>query len=252
MGETVVYVGREAFVIVRAVSDSEIEVSTAGNKVLRLFLVKGEIFRYRGYVDIVNVVSGSASIYVFDIDAEIDLQVSSSGIIAELQNVAKEATAQNILTEVQSANMKLDSTNTTLSSIDIKLGGIDTKVATETTLQSVLSQLQSANTNLTNIDTKLAQPTTLNSSLVTIDNSAGAGDLVQALFASSTPSKSAIIKRVASGTGDGVEIYLGNSATQPLPLALNDAFKTQIDDLSKIYVRVPPGVIAQLAIVWEV
>ena len=108
------YVGREATVIVKANSDTEIELSTTGNRVMRLILANGEIFKFRGYVDTVNVNAGSASIFVLDSDADINIQVSSSGIIAELEKLAKESTAQSILTEAQN-------TNSILAGIDGKL-----------------------------------------------------------------------------------------------------------------------------------
>jgi len=71
------------------------------------------------------------------------------------------------------------------------------------------------------------------------------------LFAESTPSRSAVVRRIASNVGDDKPIYVGGPDSQVFPLAVGDALQLQIDDLAKVYVRVPPGVKAVLVVVWE-
>lgn len=205
-----VYVGRHTTIIAKAKTDSELEIR-AGNRRFKALLSAGEILKFRGYIDFITW-DGSVELSYFDSDVDVNIQVSSSGIISELQLLAK-----------------------------------------ETTLQSALAELQTANTTLSAIDSKLAQPTEIHSSEITIDNSAGTADLVQPLFSTSTPSKTAALRRVSSGVGDTVPIYLGGAAETPaLSLGVGDTIQLSINDLSKVYVRVPAGVTAKLQVIWEV
>lgn len=93
--------------------------------------------------------------------------------------------------------------------------------------------------------------TSIDSAEVVKDNSGGTSDLVEPLFSDSTPSESVVVKRVSSGTGDSTDIYIGGKNNQYFPLSVGEALRLSIDDLSKVYVRVPPGVIAKLYVIWE-
>ena len=101
---------------------------------------------------------------------------------------------------------------------------------------------------LTQINAKLSQPTTLKSEDVVIDNSGGTSDLVQPLFATSTPSRYATIYRDPNDTG---LVYVGDSSKQVFPLEPGAKIETMVSDLSIIYVRVPAGVKATLHVLWE-
>jgi hypothetical protein len=96
----------------------------------------------------------------------------------------------------------------------------------------------------------LAQPASLRSASITIDNSTGTADLVQPLFASSTPSKSAVIK--VKSISNVAEIYIGDASSQAFSLGAGDVVQTQVSDLSTIYIRVPAGGVAVLEVLFEV
>lgn len=83
---------------------------------------------------------------------------------------------------------------------------------------------------------------------ITIDNSTGTTDLVQQLFTTSTPSKKAVILNDPDGT---YTCYIGDS-TPEFPLKPGAGYETKIDDLSKIYVRVPAGASVTLYVIYEV
>jgi len=72
---------------------------------------------------------------------------------------------------------------------------------------------------------------------------------VQALFASSTPSRYAVIKRDETDTGT---IYIGDPTSQDFPIKAGDTFETMVSDLSIIYVKVPAGVVANIYVLYEV
>lgn len=205
--------------IFKAQADGQVVVWTRDHRIIKS-LKKGEYFIYRG---LVRKYANDAAVSVL----EVPLDRAESDIEDVRVHVPVEALADY------------------LGSIDAKLDVNLSTVASEFTLQSVDARLSS-------IDGRLSQPNNIYSATVTIDNSAGTGDLVQALFASATPSRSAVIKRVSSGTGDGTVIYLGGGASQDMDFAVGDVLKTEIDDLSKVYVRVPAGVTAVLKVLWEV
>jgi hypothetical protein len=94
----------------------------------------------------------------------------------------------------------------------------------------------------------VARPSSINSQEVIIDNSTGSSDLVQALFSSSTPSRSAVIHRDPNDTGAA---YIGGSAAQAFPFNPGDVVETNIDDLSKVYVKVAAGAKATIYVLWE-
>lgn len=96
------------------------------------------------------------------------------------------------------------------------------------------------------------QPSSIRSFRVALDNSGGSLDLVSQLFTAQTLSRSSLVKRVASGFGDDLSIYIGDSSIQEYPLDVGEVLKTSIRDLSVIYVRVPPGILADLRVVLEV
>lgn len=109
-------------------------------------------------------------------------------------------------------------------------------------------RLDTANDKLSDIQTKLTQPTYLKSTKVTIDNSTGTSDLVQALFSTSTPSRYATICR---DPNDLDTIYVGDANAQEFPLNPGDCIQTAVSDLSMIYVKVPVGVTANLYVLYE-
>ena len=123
----------------------------------------------------------------------------------------------------------------TLSSID---GKIDVNLSTRAS-EDTLSQ----------INTKLSQPTSLKSEKVTIDNSGGTADAIQALFGSSTPSKRATLYRDPNDTGT---VYVGDDSKQVFPFNAGDVIETDVSDLSVIYVKVPAGVVCNIYVLWEV
>lgn len=83
---------------------------------------------------------------------------------------------------------------------------------------------------------------------VTIDNSTGTTDLVQQLVSTSTPSKKAVILNDPDGA---YTCYIGDS-TPSFKLKPGAGYETKIDDLSKIYVRVPAGAKVTLYVIYEV
>ena len=128
-----------------------------------------------------------------------------------------------------------------LVTIENLLTSLDTK--TDVDLSSRASE-----STATDISTKLEPPTALRSTSVPLDNSTGTTDLVQALFASSTPSKYATIYLPSSAT---TTVYIGDSTSQDFPLEPGGKIETSIADLSNIYVRVPAGASVTIYVLWE-
>jgi len=92
-------------------------------------------------------------------------------------------------------------------------------------------------------------PTSLKSKMIVFDNSTGTSDLVQPLFTSSVPSKSAIIRSSPDNVDD---FYIGDSSSQEFLMKPGDAFVTKVNDLKDIFVRVPPGATVTIYVLWEV
>jgi len=133
-----------------------------------------------------------------------------------------------------------------LDTIDSDIQSINSLLTSQ--LDVVLSTRASEDT-LTQVNNKLSQPTSLQSQLVTIDNSGGTADLIQALFSTSTPSKQATLYRDPADSG---VVYIGDSTTQAFPFNPGDTINTLISDLSLIYVKVPAGGVANIYVLWEV
>jgi len=107
---------------------------------------------------------------------------------------------------------------------------------------------RASESTLTQINQKVSQPTGLYSVDVVIDNSTGTSDITQPLFTLSRPSKSAVILRDSADTGT---IYIGSSTSQVFPMTAGMSIKTEVSDLSVIYVKIPAGVKATLHVLYE-
>jgi len=169
---------------------------------------------------------------------------------------------ESVLTDRLDVSLSTRASESTLSSINQRLSVLTDKLdvslstrASESTLSSINHRLdvnlstRASESTLTSINQKLSQPTGLYSVDVVIDNSTGTSNLTNPLFTSSRPSKSAVILRDTSDTGT---IYIGSSTSQTFPMTAGMSIKTEVSDLSVIYVRVPAGVKATLHVLYEV
>jgi len=101
--------------------------------------------------------------------------------------------------------------------------------------------------NLLEVIKEFVKTNSIDSFDINIDNSTGTSDVVQPISDTSLQVKHAVILNdVSSGT-----IYIGGSQNQKFPLTAGSAYKTFINDLSKVYVRVPAGVSATIHIIYE-
>lgn len=235
---------KPATVFVVADSEAVVSIKTMGEgRVLRLALAKDQIVKVKGRIEYVSVESGSARVYDFLDETvtheleEIQLTAPVGSMAQLLQSidakVATEATLQSILSQLD-VTLSTRASEATLSAIASNIDVALSTRASEATLQAIASNTST--------------PSTINSALVTIDNSAGTADLVQALFATSTPARKAVIK--VRSLANVSAVYVGSAAAQELSMSVGDSLSLEIDDLSKVYVRVPAGGVAELEVLW--
>lgn len=94
---------------------------------------------------------------------------------------------------------------------------------------------------------QVSRPTAIKTAYIT--KSAGSSELVEPLFLSPTPNRRATIHR--SPTDIGV-VYIGGGDGQHIPFNPGDRIETRVTDLSRVYVKIPVGVSANIYVLWEV
>ena len=119
---------------------------------------------------------------------------------------------------------------------------------TITRIRRIVDELEKLEIACSQTSAKLSQPSIVQSEDIVIDNTGGSEDVVQPLFASTTPSARAIVKRDAGDTGS---VFLGDSTQQKYPVEPSEKIELMVSDLSVVYVKVSAGAKATLHVLWE-
>ena len=127
-------------------------------------------------------------------------------------------------------------------------GGSDAHVYIDTMTIDLIGYIFRVD-ELGDIVVSLKQPTAVYSRHVSFDNSSGSVDFVSPLFSDPVPSRRAVLKRDVNDSGD---VYIGDSSSQEYPLSPGEVCELTVSDLSAVYVRVPPGVTANIYVLYEV
>ena len=127
-------------------------------------------------------------------------------------------------------------------------GGSDAHVYIDTMTMDFIGYIFRVD-ELGDIVVSLKQPTAVYSRSVSFDNSSGSVDFVFPLFSDPVPSRRAVLKRDVNDSGD---VYIGDSSSQEYPLSPGEVCELTVSDLSAVYVRVPPGVTANIYVLYEV
>lgn len=119
---------------------------------------------------------------------------------------------------------------------------VDVKATVNPPNLDVALSTRASETTLTQVRDRLARPTSVGSA------SKSVGTTATALFASSTPSKHAVIRADPANTDI---VYVGSSSAQAFPLQAGECLDDlRIDDLSKVYVKAASGT-QTVRVYWE-
>jgi len=139
----------------------------------------------------------------------------------------------------------------------VTIGADYVGLAKETTLQAIRDRLPaslspSGDMRVSVMD--IVQPSSINAEELVFDNASGVGDLVTPLYGANTPTRNAVVYYPDSNIipSNTSIIWIGNNTKQKFIFIPGSKITTEIDDLSKIYVKIPAGARATLYVLWEV